>query len=89
MKVLGRGLAVVLVSASAASAQLPPPPARSCQEERDHLRVLVKMVADGRGNAEWALAEAVAKQQQMEAELKFLREAMSKLPPPAKPEDKK
>ena len=82
-------LVVILLIAPMASAQLPPPPARSCQEERDHLRVLVKMVAAGRGNAEWALAAAVAHQQQMEAELKSLREAVSTRPPAATPEDKK
>ena len=47
------------------------------------------MVADGRGNAEWALAEAVAHQQRLEAELKVLREAVRTLPAAAPPEDKK
>ena len=88
MKFLGLGLAVVLVSASVASAQLPLPPVRSCQEDRDHLRVLIKLVADGRGSAEWGLAEALAKQGRLEEELRLLREVVSKLQPP-KPEEKK
>ena len=91
MNFLGLGLAGVLVSASVASAQLPLPPVRSCQEDRDHLRVLIKMVADGRGSAEWGLAEALAKQGRLEEELKLLRELVGKLQPKseAKPEEKK
>lgn len=80
-------LVLVLALATPATAQLPLPPARSCQEDRDHLRVLIKMVADGRGQAEWALAEALARQARLEEDVKTLREALSKLTP--KPEEKK
>ena len=80
-------LLLLLLLPLSAAAQLPLPPARSCQEDRDHLRVLIKMVADGRGSAEWGLAEALARQQRLEEELKMLRELVSKLQP--KPEEKK
>ena len=81
----------VVIGVMPAAAQLPLPPARSCQEDRDHLRVLIKMVADGRGSAEWGLAEALAKQGRLEEELKLLRELVGKLQPKseAKPEEKK
>ena len=82
---LGGLVLLVGVLVPAVSAQLPLPPGRSCQEDRDHLRVLIKMVADGRGSAEWGLAEALAKQGRLEEDVKTLRELVQKLQPKPDP----
>ena len=91
MRRLTLAVLFVVIGVVPAAAQVPLPPVRSCQEDRDHLRVLIKLVADGRGSAEWGLAEALAKQGRLEEELKLLREVVSKLQPKpeAKPEEKK
>ena len=67
-----------MIMAGGASAQEQGRP-RSCEEERDQLRVLSRMLGDHRGMAELSLAEAIARVQRLEAEVT----ALKKLLPPA------
>lgn len=84
--VLGLG---VLLTPPTWAQPIPLPIIRSCEAERDHLRVLLKMVADGRGSAEWALAESLAKQQRLEAEVNRLRDELTTLKKPSPPKEEK
>ena len=87
MRRLTLAVLFVVIGVVPAAAQVPLPPVRSCQEDRDHLRVLIKLVADGRGSAEWGLAEALAKQQRLEAEVKQLRDELTALKKPLAPKE--
>ena len=70
MRMLLVALLVLGVLGGVAGAQ---PPPRSCEEERDHARILARMLGDQRGNLELQYAEALVRLQRAEAELAKLK----------------
>ena len=71
---------IALLIATPATGQGPPTRVQSCEEERDQLRILSRMLGDQRGTLELMLTEAMARMQRAEAEIARLKAAVAPLP---------
>ena len=73
---------IARLSATPATGQGPPPRGQSCEDERDQLRILSRMLGDQRGQLELMVSEVLARVGRAEAELARLKAAL--VPPPEK-----
>ena len=68
---------IALLVTTPATGQGPLPREKSCEEERDQLRILSRMLGDQRGQLELMVSEVLARAHRAEAEIARLKAAMT------------
>ena len=68
---------VIGVTPGLVHGQGPPPRVQSCEDERDQLRILSRMLGDQRGQLELMVSEVLARAHRAEAEIARLKAAMT------------